>query len=101
MLTLSDKQTQLRMGQANLKKWVDDLMPLRTADDQLGVDTFATHTSPQDEATQPTTSSKKKKVSAVKLVARPQRGETRSPYEAAILRRAHLPQVPIAASPQQ
>ena len=44
MLTLFDKQIQLRMGQANVKKWVDDIMPLLTDDDPLGVDTFATHT---------------------------------------------------------
>ena len=46
MLTLFDKQIQLRMGQANVKKWVDDIMPLLTDDDPLGVDTFATHTLP-------------------------------------------------------
>ena len=28
MLTLFDKQVQLRMGQANVKRWVDDIMPL-------------------------------------------------------------------------
>ncbi len=28
MLKLFDKQIQLRMGQANVKKWVDDIMPL-------------------------------------------------------------------------
>ena len=28
MLTLFDKQIQLRMGQANVKRWVDDIMPL-------------------------------------------------------------------------
>src|SRR4029079_8113151 len=51
MLTLFDKQIQLRMGQANVKRWVDDLMPLLTgADDPLGVDTFATHHLPLDEA---------------------------------------------------
>ena len=48
MLTLFDKQIQLRMGQANVKKWVDDIMPLLTDDDPLGVDTFATHTLPLD-----------------------------------------------------
>ena len=30
MLTLFDKQIQLRMGQANVKRWVDDIMPLLT-----------------------------------------------------------------------
>ncbi len=28
MLTLFDKQIQLRMGQANVKRWVDDILPL-------------------------------------------------------------------------
>ena len=43
MLRLFDKQIQLRMGQANVKRWVDDILPLLTDDDPLGVDTFATH----------------------------------------------------------
>src|SRR6185503_15595492 len=30
MLTLFDKQIQLRMGQANVRRWVDDLLPLLT-----------------------------------------------------------------------
>ena len=37
MLTMFDKQIQLRMGQANVKRWVDDIMPLLTDDDLLGV----------------------------------------------------------------
>ena len=41
---LFDKQMQLRMGQANVKRWVDDILPLLTDDvDPLGVDDFATH----------------------------------------------------------
>ena len=36
MLTLFDKQIQLRMGQANVTKWVDDIMPLLTDDDPVG-----------------------------------------------------------------
>ena len=50
MMTLFDKQIQLRMGQANVKRWVDDIMPLLTDDDPLGVETFATHRLPLDEA---------------------------------------------------
>ena len=30
MLTMFDKQIQLRMGQANVKRWVDDILPLLT-----------------------------------------------------------------------
>ncbi|MDT5083872.1 MAG: hypothetical protein QOJ61_915, partial [Mycobacterium sp.] len=33
MLTLFDKQVTLRMGQANVKRWVDDIMPLLVDDD--------------------------------------------------------------------
>ncbi len=28
MLTMFDKQVKLRMGQANVKRWVDDILPL-------------------------------------------------------------------------
>ena len=35
-----DKQVQLRMGQANVKRWVPDIMPFLTDDDPLGVDEF-------------------------------------------------------------
>jgi hypothetical protein len=38
------------MGQANVKKWVDDLMPRLIDGDPLGVDIFATHVLPLDEA---------------------------------------------------
>ena len=50
MLTLFDKQIQLRMGQANVRRWVDDILPLLIDDDPLGVDGFATHHLPLDEA---------------------------------------------------
>ena len=40
MLTMFDKQIQLRMGQANVKRWVDDILPLLTDDDPLGVESF-------------------------------------------------------------
>jgi threonine dehydrogenase-like Zn-dependent dehydrogenase len=43
MLTIFDKQIQLRMGQANVKRWVDDIMPLLGDGDPLGVHDFHTH----------------------------------------------------------
>jgi threonine dehydrogenase-like Zn-dependent dehydrogenase len=43
MLQMFDKQIQLRMGQANVRRWADQILPLLTDDDPLGVDTFATH----------------------------------------------------------
>jgi threonine dehydrogenase-like Zn-dependent dehydrogenase len=71
MLTLFDKQIQLRMGQANVKKWVDDIMPLLTDDDPLGVDTFATHTLPLDEAPHGYDIFQKKQDGAVKIILKP------------------------------
>ncbi|MFG3491666.1 MULTISPECIES: zinc-dependent alcohol dehydrogenase [unclassified Streptomyces] len=50
--TLFDKQVQLRMGQANVRHWVDDILPLLDDGDPLGVDDFATHVLPLDEAPQ-------------------------------------------------
>jgi threonine dehydrogenase-like Zn-dependent dehydrogenase len=43
MLTMFDKQIQLRMGQANVRRWSGQILPLLTDDDPLNVDTFATH----------------------------------------------------------
>ena len=71
MLTLFDKQIQLRMGQANVKKWVDDIMPLLTDDDPLGVDSFATHTMPLDAAPQAYDIFQKKQDGAVKVILKP------------------------------
>ncbi|MFR9721850.1 zinc-dependent alcohol dehydrogenase [Streptomyces sp. MS19] len=51
MLRLFDKQIQLRMGQANVKRWVPEILPLLGADDPLGVDDFATHHMALDDAT--------------------------------------------------
>jgi len=50
MLTIFDKQIQLRMGQANVKRWVDDIMPLLVDGDPLGAEQFASHRLPLDQA---------------------------------------------------
>ena len=71
MLTLFDKQVTLRMGQANVKRWVDDIMPLLTDDDPLGVDTFATHVLPLDEAPHAYEIFQKKQDGAVKVMLQP------------------------------
>jgi threonine dehydrogenase-like Zn-dependent dehydrogenase len=71
MLVMFDKQIQLRMGQANVKKWVDDILPLLTDDDPLGVDTFATHRVPLEEAPHMYEIFQKKQDGAVKIVLKP------------------------------
>lgn len=50
LLTMFDKQIQVRMGQANVWRWVEDILPLLTDDDPLGVDTFKTHEMPLEDA---------------------------------------------------
>lgn len=72
MLTLFDKQIQLRMGQANVKRWVDDIMPLLTgSDDPLGVDGFATHRVPLHDAPQAYEMFQKKQDGAIKVLFQP------------------------------
>ena len=71
MLTLFDKQITLRMGQANVKRWVDDIMPLLVDDDPLGVDTFASHVLPLDDAPHAYEIFQKKQDGAVKIILEP------------------------------
>jgi threonine dehydrogenase-like Zn-dependent dehydrogenase len=71
MLTLFDKQIQLRMGQANVKRWVDDIMPLLDDADVLGVETFATHRIPLADAPKAYDTFQKKEDGAVKYVMTP------------------------------
>jgi len=71
MLTLFDKQIQLRMGQANVWNWVEDILPLLTDEDPLGVDSFATHKVPLAEAPQAYETFQDKKDGAVKMVFQP------------------------------
>jgi threonine dehydrogenase-like Zn-dependent dehydrogenase len=71
MLTLFDKQIQLRMGQANVKAWVDEILPLLSEDDPLGTETFATHHLPLSEAPNAYDMFQKKQDGAVKIVFNP------------------------------
>jgi threonine dehydrogenase-like Zn-dependent dehydrogenase len=71
MITLFDKQIQLRMGQANVKKWVPNIMPLLTDDDPLGVETFATHTLPLTEAPEAYAKFQAKTDGMIKVVLKP------------------------------
>jgi threonine dehydrogenase-like Zn-dependent dehydrogenase len=72
MMDLFDKQIQLRMGQANVKAWIDELLPLVTGDaDPLGTEDFATHSLPLAEAPDAYEMFQKKQDGAIKLVLRP------------------------------
>ncbi|MFD3894516.1 zinc-dependent alcohol dehydrogenase [Streptomyces cellulosae] len=71
MLTLFDKQVQMRMGQANVRRWSDEIIPYLTDEDPLGVDDFATHRVSLDEAPQAYDMFQKKRDGAVKVLFQP------------------------------
>ncbi|MEU2250536.1 alcohol dehydrogenase catalytic domain-containing protein [Streptomyces sp. NPDC019224] len=71
LLTLFDKQIQLRMGQANVKRWVPDILPLLDDDDPLGVDGFATHHLPLEDAPKAYETFQAKADGMVKTLLRP------------------------------
>jgi len=72
MMTLFDKQVQIRMGQANVKRWVPEILPLLTDDDPLGVDDFATHRLPLEAAPAAYADFRDKKDGMVKVVLKPE-----------------------------
>src|SRR4051794_12143507 len=71
LLTIFDKQIQLRMGQANVKNWTDEIMPLLLDGDPLGVEGFHTHRIPLDEGPQAYETFQKKQDGAVKVLLTP------------------------------
>jgi threonine dehydrogenase-like Zn-dependent dehydrogenase len=72
MLTLFDKQIQLRMGQANVRRWTDQILPLVTDDaDPLGTEGFHTHQLPLDDAPRGYEIFQKKDDGAIKVLLKP------------------------------
>jgi threonine dehydrogenase-like Zn-dependent dehydrogenase len=71
MLSLFDKQIQLRMGQANVRRWSDDIMPLLVDGDPLGVEQFHTHQLPLDQAPEAYDMFQKKRDGVVKVLLKP------------------------------
>jgi hypothetical protein len=71
MLTLFDKQVQLRMGQANVKRWAPEILPLLLDGDPLGTETFATHKVPLERAPDAYAAFQSKEDGAVKILFQP------------------------------
>ncbi len=72
LMTLFDKQIQIRLGQANVRRWVDDLMPLVTDDaDPLGVEEFATHRLSLEDAPQAYADFQAKREGTIKVLFQP------------------------------
>jgi threonine dehydrogenase-like Zn-dependent dehydrogenase len=71
MLTAFDKQVQIRMGQANVRRWSDEIMPLLLDGDPLGVEGFATHKLPLADAPAAYEAFQKKEDGTVKVLLEP------------------------------
>ncbi|MCW2741427.1 MAG: fdh [Blastococcus sp.] len=71
LMRMFDKQIQLRMGQANVWRWVPDILPLLLDGDALGVDEFATHHVPLEDAPQAYMNFREKKEGHVKVLLKP------------------------------
>jgi len=71
MMTLFDKQVQIRMGQANVRRWVGDLLPLVTDRDVLRVEDFATHHLALTQAAEAYEMFQHKRDGAIKVLFRP------------------------------
>ena len=72
MMDLFDKGVTMRMGQAHVKRWAGDILPLLTGDsDPLGVDDLVTHRLPLEEAPHAYEMFKKKEDGCIKVVLKP------------------------------
>lgn len=74
MMTLFDKQVQIRMGQANVKRWIPEVMQWVTDADPLGLESFATHRLPLDAAPDAYRTFQQKGGGMIKVVLKPDAG---------------------------
>jgi threonine dehydrogenase-like Zn-dependent dehydrogenase len=74
LLTMFDKQIQLRMGQANVHRWVPDILPLLTDGDPLGTAGFATHRLPLEAGPEAYRTFQHKQDGMVKTLLQPELG---------------------------
>jgi threonine dehydrogenase-like Zn-dependent dehydrogenase len=72
MMDLFDKGVTLRMGQAHVKRWIDDIMPhVLDDDDPLGTEDLATHKLPLDDAPHGYDIFQRKEDGCIKVVLKP------------------------------
>ncbi|MGO4492008.1 zinc-dependent alcohol dehydrogenase [Arthrobacter sp. 2YAF22_2] len=72
LMHMFDKQIQLRMGQCNVRRWTEDLLPLVESDaDPLGVMDLVTHQASLDEAPAMYEKFQKKQDGCIKVVLKP------------------------------
>jgi threonine dehydrogenase-like Zn-dependent dehydrogenase len=68
---LFDRQFTIRMGQANVKRWIDDLLPLLGDDDPLDTDDLVTHDLPLEQAPEAYELFQEKRDGCIKVVLHP------------------------------
>jgi len=72
MMELFDKGVQLRMGQAHVKRWIPDILPLLEGEgDPLGTEDLTTHQLPLTEAPHGYEIFQKKEDECIKVVLKP------------------------------
>jgi threonine dehydrogenase-like Zn-dependent dehydrogenase len=71
MMQLFDKGIQVRMGQAHVRRWTDEIMPLLGNGDPLGVEDLTTHRLPLERGPDAYEMFQKKQDGAVKVVLQP------------------------------
>ena len=72
MMEMFDRGIQLRMGQAHVKRWTDEIMPyLQDDSDPLGVHQLATHHLPLREAPRGYAMFRDKTDGCIKVVLQP------------------------------
>lgn len=72
MKTMFDKQISMRMGQCNVKRWIEDILPLvEDPSDPLGVMDLTTHRVPLERAPELYETFQKKEDGCIKVVLTP------------------------------
>ncbi|MEU8820859.1 zinc-dependent alcohol dehydrogenase [Actinoplanes sp. NPDC048796] len=72
MMDLFDKGITMRMGQAHVRRWSDEILPILTGDgDPLGVDDLVTHRLPLEDAPHAYEIFKNKEDGCIKVVLKP------------------------------
>jgi threonine dehydrogenase-like Zn-dependent dehydrogenase len=72
LMEMFDRGIQIRMGQCHVKRWIDEILPVVTADgDPLGLEGFATHRLPLSQAPQAYEMFQKKEDGCFKVVLNP------------------------------
>ncbi|MFV2100774.1 zinc-dependent alcohol dehydrogenase [Micromonospora sp. LOL_024] len=71
MMEMFDRGIQLRMGQCHVRRWIDEIIPLLTDEDPLGVADLLTHRMPLDQAPEAYHMFQRKEDGCVKVVLAP------------------------------